>query len=122
MSQVNLGEFVENISKYQPKMKYIAKEQSSVAIILRLANEKDEIQEINFSNLLGFFLLISKLKIDEKYKELNLEICFILRAFRKNDTWSNQVGFPGGMKETNENNLQTAIRETKEEIGIDLNS
>jgi hypothetical protein len=50
-----LEEFVKNISNYQPKMKYTAKEQSSVAIILRLANKNDEIQEINYSNLLGFF-------------------------------------------------------------------
>ena len=56
-----------------------------------------------------------------KYDDTYLELFYILRAFRKNDQWSGQVGFPGGMKEKNETYFETAIREVKEEIDINLN-
>lgn len=51
----------------------------------------------------------------------NLEIGYIQRAFSPTDRWSGQLAFPGGKKEaTDTSDLQTAIRETREEIGIHL--
>ena len=50
-----------------------------------------------------------------------LEALFIHRAVRVGDTWSGQIAFPGGRREpTDPDLLTTAIRETLEEIGVDL--
>ncbi len=51
----------------------------------------------------------------------SLKTLMIKRADRKRDPWSGQVAFPGGrMEPEDESILDTAIRETKEEVGIDL--
>jgi 8-oxo-dGTP pyrophosphatase MutT (NUDIX family) len=34
--------------------------------------------------------------------------------------WSGHVAFPGGKRDRGENGLQTAIREAREEVGVDL--
>ncbi len=50
-----------------------------------------------------------------------LEIAFIQRAFNAKDRWSGQLAFPGGKKEDfDKTDLDVALREAKEEVGIDL--
>jgi 8-oxo-dGTP pyrophosphatase MutT (NUDIX family) len=49
------------------------------------------------------------------------ELLFIKRAEYPADPWSGQVAFPGGREEESDPTLtDTAIRETREETGIDL--
>jgi 8-oxo-dGTP pyrophosphatase MutT (NUDIX family) len=50
-----------------------------------------------------------------------LELLFIKRAEYEGDPWSGQIAFPGGRMEASDASLaDTAIRETREETGIDL--
>jgi 8-oxo-dGTP pyrophosphatase MutT (NUDIX family) len=50
-----------------------------------------------------------------------LEALFIKRAVRAGDPWSGQVAFPGGRYESTDVDLRaTAIRETREETGVEL--
>jgi len=51
----------------------------------------------------------------------SLKTLMIKRAEREGDPWSGQVAFPGGRRERQDRSLlETATRETKEEVGIDL--
>jgi 8-oxo-dGTP pyrophosphatase MutT (NUDIX family) len=52
---------------------------------------------------------------------LDPEILFIKRAERASDPWSGHIAFPGGRYEPSDPDLRaTAVRETREEIGLDL--
>jgi 8-oxo-dGTP pyrophosphatase MutT (NUDIX family) len=49
------------------------------------------------------------------------EVLFIRRAEREGDPWSGHIGLPGGRREAGDPDLlATAIRETREEIGVEL--
>ena len=50
-----------------------------------------------------------------------LEALFIKRAVIAGDPWSGQVALPGGRREpADQDLLATAMRETREEVGVDL--
>lgn len=50
-----------------------------------------------------------------------LEVLFIERAARTGDPWSGQIALPGGRREAADKSLEdTAVRETREEVGLDL--
>jgi hypothetical protein len=49
------------------------------------------------------------------------EVLFIKRAGRAGDRWSGHTALPGGKRDsTDADDLAAAIRETKEEVGLDL--
>lgn len=91
--------FQEKISGYfikNPSPKLIEPEPgsilSSISIIVRTSKKNDE------------------------------ELFFIKRAKRQGDNFSGHMAFPGGVKEKYDKSiLDTAKRETMEEVGIDLN-
>ncbi|KAL8810755.1 MAG: hypothetical protein Q9200_002326 [Gallowayella weberi] len=49
------------------------------------------------------------------------EVLFIKRAARKGDRWNSHIAFPGGGRDPEDkDDIATSIRETREEIGMDL--
>ena len=55
--------------------------------------------------------------------EAGLELLVIRRAARVGDPWSGHMGLPGGRRDSGDGgDLQTAVRETREELGLDLES
>jgi 8-oxo-dGTP pyrophosphatase MutT (NUDIX family) len=57
--------------------------------------------------------------VDPNYD--NGAILFIRRTERERDPWSGQIAFPGGHRCSHDQDLRdTAIREAKEEVGVDL--
>ena len=49
------------------------------------------------------------------------EVLFIKRAVRSGDRWTGHVAFPGGKREAEDaDDSVAAIRETQEEVGLDL--
>ena len=52
-----------------------------------------------------------------------VDLLFIRRAPHPKDPWSGQIAFPGGKEEPGDDDLTaTAVRETCEELGLDLRS
>jgi 8-oxo-dGTP pyrophosphatase MutT (NUDIX family) len=53
--------------------------------------------------------------------EDEIELLFIRRSQNKGDPWSGHMAFPGGRQEPSDRDLaETAVRETHEEVGLDL--
>jgi len=77
----------------------------------------------NFKEIIPNELTIfSSVAIILREKASNLEILFIKRTERDKDIFSGHMAFPGGVKEKmDEDILSTTIRETSEEIGLNLN-
>ncbi len=51
------------------------------------------------------------------------EVLLIRRAEHPSDPWSGHMAFPGGRQQTEDASLlDTAVRETREEVGLDLSS
>ncbi len=63
----------------------------------------------------------SAVAIITRQGEFGEEILFIERATRAGDPWSGHIAFPGGKSQESDASIcATAIRETEEEIGLDL--
>lgn len=98
MSIKYLKKNFEDLGKFNSDQNPKTDRHASVSIILA-SNEKDEL--VNKSD--------------------GIKVFFIKRAEREGDIWSGHMAFPGGMFSGEDKDyLATALRETKEEIGLNL--
>lgn len=81
---------------------------SSVAVVLRFPGIKND----GAASAAEF---ISQLPDDAE-----AEILFIKRATSERDRWSSHIALPGGRREPGETDIGASVRETVEEVGIDL--
>src|SRR3989442_9379028 len=81
----------------------------------RLANHRPVQTTVEASTRAAVALLLQP-------QEDDLHMLFIHRAHHPQDPWSGHMAFPGGRKDPEDADLRMTIhRETKEEVGIDLN-
>lgn len=112
--------FLKNLVKYSP-LKFsdgISKSrggyrEASVACILRIA-------PASCNNVVPSCHAKSPLEVLDYCSDTNLEVLFMKRAIRPRDKWSGHISFPGGFINENESDLDAVMRETKEELGVDL--
>jgi 8-oxo-dGTP pyrophosphatase MutT (NUDIX family) len=50
----------------------------------------------------------------------DLEILLIQRSTSERDPWSGHMALPGGRRDRDESMVETAVRETREEVGLDM--
>ena len=79
--------------------------------------ETEEDQTTQPSNRLGHFFA------QQWVQDGDPEVLFIKRASRRGDRWSGHIALPGGRRDPEDaDDLAAAVRETREEIGLDLDS
>ncbi|MCC6995994.1 MAG: CoA pyrophosphatase [Deltaproteobacteria bacterium] len=90
MSELSLQRFTSRLSVSPPPARRLGQRRAAVAAVLRFDRDA-------------------------------AELLLMRRAERAGDRWSGQVSLPGGREEAADADLvSTAIRETREELGIDL--
>eukprot|EP00943_MAST-04B_sp_MAST-4B-sp1_P009694 g9694.t1 len=137
-----LNTLLKNLAKRNRK--YLNSEKrASVCLILRLQDNRNSssnssynnnntarknIDEVDIASLNLYDKNENQIIIDPNNfandRHNDLECLFIKRAIIQQDPWSGQVALPGGKQEEQDQNsdYNTAIRETREEIGIDLSN
>ncbi|MCJ1485090.1 hypothetical protein MMC06_005263 [Schaereria dolodes] len=98
---------------------------ASVALILRIRpvypNQADSISKTCKSSSWGFHARLDDFFQQSWVLSGDPEILFIRRAARKGDRWTSHVALPGGKRDPgDEDDQATSVRETMEEIGLDL--
>ncbi|MBI3303392.1 MAG: CoA pyrophosphatase [Deltaproteobacteria bacterium] len=80
----------------------------------KLANHRPDPPIVEASTRAAVALLLQP-------QETDLHLLFIHRAHHPQDPWSGHMAFPGGRQDPEDADLRVTIhRETKEEVGIDL--
>ncbi|CAD8199881.1 unnamed protein product [Paramecium octaurelia] len=99
-------------SQYKPYTNTQTTAQSAVCILLRGQFKPQEgYSQLNINN-----------PQSTKFQEQkDIEILYIQRQNSKRDQYSGEIAFPGGKCDNDETDLQAAIREVHEEVGINLN-
>jgi 8-oxo-dGTP pyrophosphatase MutT (NUDIX family) len=97
--------------RYEP---VVANAANGSYVLPKHASEEDSLQTEKVIDIKSFFS-------NTWVQEGDPEVLFIKRAGRRGDRWSGHIALPGGKRDPEDaDDLETAIRETREEIGLDL--
>lgn len=101
------------------------KKRASVALIIRIRNTYPHQAVYDrtqcSSTVQPFQECLDNFFSQEWVQEGDAEVLFIKRAARKGDRWTGHIACPGGMREGEDaDDRATSSRETREEIGLDL--
>ncbi|CAD8113281.1 unnamed protein product [Paramecium sonneborni] len=98
--------------EYKPYKNTSSNAQSAVCILLRgLFKPKQGFTQLDINNP-------QSTKFQDQQ---DIQILYIQRQNSKQDQYSGEIAFPGGKCDGDETDLQAAIREVHEEVGINLN-
>lgn len=99
-----------------------ALKRSSTAIVLRLVGLEDPPAGAAYEASVGAFL--ASPRAARLPPDVRLEVLYMRRTENVHDSWSGQVSFPGGRQSAADggDDRATAVRETLEEVGLDLRS
>lgn len=103
------------------------KKRASVALVLRIRpNYKDwpaSSETISLDTSLPVEEQLAAFFAQSWVQNGDPEAVFIKRAARVGDRWTSHVALPGGKRDPeDEDDKETAVRETSEEIGLDISS
>lgn len=88
-----------------------------------LSSIKDEIalkKEIRSPDILKYWAAVHLVFIRNGKSNSNLKLAMIRRVKNEKDPWSGHYAFPGGAVEKEEGLKEASLRETKEEIGLEV--
>ena len=100
---------------------------ASVALIVRVRPATPTSEDFN-PKVCGAAVGVSEKRLENFFAQQWVqqgepEVLFIKRASRTGDRWTGHIAFPGGGRELNDqDDCATSVRETQEEIGLDLNA
>lgn len=120
-----LIDIAQNPYPYVPNPE-ACKKRASVALVLRIRPKWGEwpsetVEELDHTKSTAS--QIERFFAQPWVQNGDAEAVFIKRAARKGDRWTSHVALPGGKRDPEDaDDKATAIRETSEEIGLDLTS
>ncbi|CAN0043710.1 unnamed protein product [Ectocarpus sp. 6 AP-2014] len=83
---------------------------------------KDSVPAVDSAARVSVRLRCASLSLILREVDGKVEMLMIKRAVSLRDKWSGHIALPGGRQEPGESELQTAVRECQEEVGISLMS
>lgn len=107
-------------SSFPPHVPLPAKSRAAVAMVLRVAPAADAAAHVAFPHDRDGFA--AWYQAFPESARPDVEVLFIRRAHNPKDRWSGQVAFPGGRHAPEEGDLDCAVREVREEVGLDVAS
>jgi len=90
---------------------------AAVSVVFRLRASQMVSVSLLPQDLMG---RLRSLLTSSSFESAQLDLLYIKRTERVSDRWSGHIAFPGGNAKPDEKEVDCAVRETFEEVGIDL--
>ncbi|ORX70909.1 hypothetical protein DL89DRAFT_267010 [Linderina pennispora] len=111
-----ISQLARHLSSIPPRRSQFHK-RGSVAIVLRLHADQLPRYTSRASQLQSLHAFLAHKDV----RAARAQVLYIQRAAYPGDPWSGHIGFPGGKREDSDrDDKMTAVRETQEELGLDI--